>query len=54
MLKHHVFGLDTKKMGVIDLYFALGVIRTFLGHAPSPGKQRGLKKKKKLAYWISG
>ena len=31
-----------KKMGVISLYFALGVIRTFLGHAPSPGKRRGL------------
>ena len=29
-------------MGVISLYFALGVIRTFLGHAPSPGKRRGL------------
>ena len=32
-----------KKMGVISLYFALGVIRTFLGHAPSPGKRRGLR-----------
>ena len=32
-----------KKMGVISLYFVLGVIRTFLGHAPSPGKRRGLR-----------
>ena len=39
-----------KKMGVISLYFALGVIRTFLGHAPSPGKRRGLSRLASLLH----